>query len=204
MHAAILTLAMAALPACRNTTRMMSDSPVALGGVSNLAEWAVPLDEPGLPNLHQVSDDLYRGAQPTAQGLVRIRDMGVKTVINVRGGDDDRETLARLGLGGEHIPMSAFDPRDADVVRFLRIVTLDDHTPALVHCQHGADRTGLLCAMYRVVVQGWSRQDAIAEMTRGGMGFHSMCQDLVAYVRNADVERLRREAGIGPVRFSAN
>ena len=76
-------------------------------------------------------------------------------------------------------------------MRFLRIVTDHERTPVLVHCHYGADRTGVLCAAYRVAVQGWSKQQAIDEMTRGGMGFHPLCQGMIDYIRNVDVERLR-------------
>ena len=66
----------------------------------------------------------------------------------------------------------------------------------LVHCQHGADRTGLLVAVYRVVVQGWSKERAIDEMTNGGFGFHPVWKNLVAYLRHLDVARIRAEAGL--------
>ena len=44
--------------------------------------------------------------------------------------------------------------------------------PFFVHCQHGSDRTGVCIAAYRIVVQGWTKQDAIREMTGGNYGFH--------------------------------
>ena len=54
-------------------------------------------------------------------------------------------------------------------------------------------------AIYRIAVEGWSKDEAIAEMTRGGFGFHEIWKNLVEYVRELDVERLKREAGItGP------
>ena len=36
-------------------------------------------------------------------------------------------------------------------------------TPGLVHCMHGADRTGTLRAPYRIAVQGWSKDDPIKD-----------------------------------------
>jgi protein tyrosine/serine phosphatase len=67
-----------------------------------------------------------------------------------------------------------------------------------VHCQHGADRTGMMTAIYRIAMEGWSKDDAITEMTEGGYGFHAIWKDLVEYVRELDVERLKREAGVSP------
>jgi protein tyrosine/serine phosphatase len=200
----IAVLAWSAAPGCRNTARMAPNGPgdIAMsalrGDGSTVTDWAQPIAEPGLPNLHRVSAELYRSAQPDDTGLDGLVALGIRTVINARGDDRQRDALGRLAIGYEHMPMSAWSVRDADVVRFLRIVTDASRTPVLVHCEHGADRTGVLCAMYRVIVLGWAKDDAIAEMTRGGMGFNSLCGNLIDYVRDADVDQLRRAAGIAP------
>ena len=68
--------------------------------------------------------------------------------------------------------------------------------PVFVHCEHGADRTGVLCAMYRIAIEDWSPEDAAAEMTRNGMGFNSLFGNLVERVRTADAASLRRQAGL--------
>ena len=66
----------------------------------------------------------------------------------------------------------------------------------LVHCWHGADRTGMMCAVYRLAVEGWTKEEAIEELTEGGYGFHSVWKNIVPYVRDLDVERLREKAGL--------
>jgi protein tyrosine/serine phosphatase len=91
--------------------------------------------------------------------------------------------------------MTAWEPDDDKVERFLRIVTDPSRTPVFVHCQHGADRTGMMVAMYRVVVQGWSKADAIDEMRRGGFGFHPIWRVLPQYVRDVKVDVLRVSLG---------
>jgi protein tyrosine/serine phosphatase len=48
-----------------------------------------------------------------------------------------------------------------DVVKFLQIVTDPEKVPVFVHCQHGADRTGVMAASYRIIVQGWSKDQAL-------------------------------------------
>ena len=184
---------------CKNTVRALPDSPslsAQMGVPASDLAWATAVDEEGLPNLHKVSDVLYRGAQPTDVGLLRLPSLGVKTVVNVRTDDTDGAGMSKLPITYEHLPMSAFNFGDDDVVRFLKLVSDEARTPVFLHCRHGADRTGVLCAMYRVVVQGWSREDAILEMTRGGMHFNSLFQNLVTYVRTADIEELRRRAGL--------
>ncbi len=61
----------------------------------------------------------------------------------------------------------------------------------LIHCQHGADRTGLMSAMYRMLEQNWTAQEALDELVDGGYGFHSVWKNIKRYVLSADVARLR-------------
>jgi protein tyrosine phosphatase (PTP) superfamily phosphohydrolase (DUF442 family) len=160
--------------------------------------WAKPVAKPGLPNLHRVSDVYFRGAQPSAEGMRELEKLGVKTVVNLRAVNSDRDELGDAKLAYEHISFKAWHAEDEDVVRFLRIVTAPERQPVFVHCQHGADRTGMMTAIYRIAMEGWSKDDAITEMTEGGYGFHAIWKDLVEYVRELDVERLKREAGVSP------
>lgn len=160
------------------------------------ATWAQPLTVPGVPNLHKISDSLYRSAQPTAEGMRQLEAMGVRTVINLRSFHSDRDELGETALASEHITMKAWHPEEKELVRFLRLVTTPEKLPALVHCQHGADRTGLMCAVYRVVVCGWSRQEALREMTEGGFGYHSVWVNLPRYFESLDIDSLRHQAGI--------
>ena len=160
------------------------------------ASWAVPLEAPPLENFHRVSRELHRGAQPTREGMKHLAAMGIKTVVNLRLTGSDREELRGTGLDYEHILVNSFRLTDDDVISFLRIVTKPARTPVFVHCRHGADRTGTMCAMYRIVVCGWSRADAIDEMVNGGFGFHHELRYLVKYIEEADIEHLKRQAGI--------
>lgn len=158
--------------------------------------WATVMERPGLPNLHQVSADLYRGAQPTAEGMRELKKLGVRTVVSLRVFHSDSDEIGDTDLAYEEISFKAWHPEDEDVVRFLRIVTDKSRTPVFVHCEYGADRTGTMCAVYRIVVQGWSKEEAVSEMTQGGFGFHEGWQNLADYVKGLEVDRLRREAGI--------
>jgi protein tyrosine phosphatase (PTP) superfamily phosphohydrolase (DUF442 family) len=163
---------------------------------SRPATWAVPVALEGVPNLHKVSDGLYRSAQPTAEGMARLRGLGVRTVVNLRSFHSDRDELAGSGLGYEHIWMKAWHPEEEEVVRFLKIATDTNRIPVLVHCLHGADRTGTMCALYRVAVQGWTKEEALREMREGGFNFHGVFQNLLDWIRGLDPERIRREAGL--------
>ena len=153
--------------------------------------WAQKLDLPGLPNLNKVSDDLYRGAQPTAEGMKELEKLGIKTVVNLRSLHSDRDEMEDVELAYEHIRMTTLDPDMDDIIRFLNIVTDSNSTPVFVHCQHGADRTGTMCAVYRIIIQGWSRKDAAQEMTEGGYGFHSIWDNLADYIRELDIDKIQ-------------
>jgi protein tyrosine phosphatase (PTP) superfamily phosphohydrolase (DUF442 family) len=156
--------------------------------------WAQPLQVPGLPNLHKVSNDLYRCAQPMAEGIKNRSLLGIKTVINLRSFHSDAGIID--DTASEHIAMKAWHPEEEDVVRFLRIVTDPKRVPVLVHCQHGADHTGTMCAIYRIAVQGWSKEEALREMKEGGFGFHGVWQNLIRYIDGLDIERIKQKAGI--------
>jgi len=159
-------------------------------------QWAAEINLPGVPNFHKVSEDLYRGAQPSEEGFRQMEKSGIKTVVNLRAFHSDRDKLKGTNLNYEHINMTAWHPENEDVVRFLKIATDANLTPVFVHCQHGADRTGTMCAIYRIAVQGWSKDKAIEEMTKGDFGFHGIWDNLVKYIRELDIEKIKQQAGI--------
>lgn len=159
-------------------------------------EWAEKIERSGLPNFFKVSDILYRGAQPTGEGMDELKKIGIKTIINLRSFHSDRDEMGDIGFQYEHIYMKAWHPEDKEVVRFLRIVSDEAKTPAFVHCMHGADRTGTMCAIYRMAFEEWSTQEALDEMINGPFGFHSMWENLKEYLVDLDIEGLKKEAGL--------
>lgn len=164
--------------------------------ISRPVTWAQPITLAGAPNLFKVDDALYRSAQPTAQGMRNLKSLGIVTVVNLRSFHSDRHQLKGLGLAYEHIYMKAWHPERKEVIRFLQIVTDPRRTPVLIHCQQGADRTGTMTAIYRIAVQGWSKEDAIREMRQGGYGFNEIWLNLPGWIRDLDIDSIRNEAGI--------
>ena len=79
------------------------------------------------------------------------------------------------------------------MVDFLRIVSTAEFQPVLVHCRHGSDRTGMMVAIYRIVVEGWTKAQAIDEMVNGGYGYHPVWRNLVRYIDALDVDAIRAE-----------
>ena len=166
----------------------------ALADVSNRpSQWAVQVQVPGVPNLHKINDNLYRSAEPTKQGMKNLKILGIKTVINLRAFYYDTELITGAGLLDEELSIKPWHIEDEDVIRVLKIIRQKENGPFLVYCQHGADRTGVISAMYRIVEQGWSKNEAIREMVDGGYGFHAIWSNIIHYVKNVDIEIIKRE-----------
>lgn len=172
------------------------DATPAAPASTDPSAWAEPVVLPGVPNLHRVSAGLYRSAQPSAEGMQQLAALGVRTVVNLRSFHSDRDEIGDTGLAYEHLYMKAWHPEWKEALRFLQIASDPARQPVLVHCQHGADRTGTLVAVYRMAVQGWSADQAIAEMTEGDFGYHPLWVNLPAWLRDLDVPALREEAGL--------
>jgi protein tyrosine/serine phosphatase len=163
---------------------------------ANVERWAQQMDLAGVPNFHKVSDGLYRGAQPTAKGMQALEEFGIKTVVNLRSEHSDSKAIEKTKLDYEEIGFNVLREEDADVVGFLKIIADANRAPVFVHCHLGSDRTGMMSAIYRIVIEDWSKDDAIEEMTQGGYGFYSGLNNIVDYVRKLDVEEVKNASGL--------
>jgi protein tyrosine/serine phosphatase len=142
-------------------------------------------------NLFRMSPTLYRSALPDSGALPLLEKLKVGTVINFLP-ESDKTWLSTPGVTQVQLPYRTNHVDDADVLKALRAIqTAESHGPVLMHCKHGSDRTGLMAAMYRVVIQGWSKEDALSEMTQGGFGDSTHFKDGVRYMMQADVDKLR-------------
>ena len=131
-------------------------------------------DHAVLPRFHQVSERLFRGGQPRTGGLRRLAELGISTVVNLRGENhrtrsDETEAHA-LGLKYFNVPLPTWGrPDEGRVRRILEIITAPESGLVLVHCKDGVDRTGTVVALYRISREGWSPREALAEADRRGM-----------------------------------
>jgi tyrosine-protein phosphatase SIW14 len=127
--------------------------------------------ERGLPNFGRVTDNLYRGAQPTPEGFNALHAMGVGIVVDFREKPAEAATEKRqvesLGMKSVDIPWSAnHEPSSDQIVEFLDLVRANPNTKIYVHCRRGADRTGVMVAAYRIAVEHTSVAEAVSEMHR--------------------------------------
>ncbi|MEY2863434.1 MAG: hypothetical protein RLY58_1141 [Pseudomonadota bacterium] len=165
--------------------------------------WALPVHQMvTLNNVYQVDAHVYRAEQPSAQALAQLMAGQIltasgqpfATVVSLRTTLTDRvlntpDSQVKL----VELPLDTWDVSNAQVLAFLRVATDPKRQPLLVHCRHGADRTGTMVAAYRMVVQGWSADAALAEMKEGGFGYHPVWVNLVHRIRHLPVEQMRRD-----------
>ena len=71
---------------------------------------------------------------------------------------------------------------------FLTLVSDKGQAQFFVHCQHGSNRTVMMCAVYRIAVQGWTKNEVIKEMTLGRFGFHEIWSNLVVHLQKFDLK----------------
>ena len=110
--------------------------------------------------------------------------LGIRSVISLRQTVSDTPLAAGAGLTLYRIPMKSRHVGERDgakvveAMRDLRAV----QGPVLVHCHHGADRTGLIIALWRQLYEGWSKDEAKRELVEGGYGFHTIWSNIPRYL----------------------
>jgi protein tyrosine/serine phosphatase len=166
----------------------------------SLAQNQLKYDE--LPNLHQVNSNLYRGGQPKEGGIGRLKQLGVKTIINLR--DDDgrarsEEAEARAaGLRYFNVPLPNFNrPTDKTVSQILALISSNENQPVFVHCKRGSDRTGTIIAVYRIEHDGWTGEKAKSEAKHYGLGFWQ--RGMKDYIHDYYRRFNQSKVGVAPV-----
>ncbi|HOB74100.1 MAG TPA: tyrosine-protein phosphatase [Phycisphaerae bacterium] len=145
-----------------------------------------------LPYNFDVLDDgqVYRTSQPTADHLETIIDTyGIRTVLNLRGEnpgsdwyDAEKAVCEARGVTLISYPMSAKSLPSADVLASVIETLKTAEYPLLIHCNGGADRTGAVSAIYRMLILGEDRKAALAELSPAHLHFRSYapCMDTLA------------------------
>lgn len=143
---------------------------------------------------------LWRGATPGRADAAWLVQHGIRTVVSLQLDMRHAFESARLDPRVAR-SVTYFRVRDFAAVDVLTHYHLDERVasvlaiineapkPVFVSCRAGVDRTGIIAAAYRVLVEGVSQDKAIAEMD----GFHSPWDPLNArYVRSLTGERKAR------------
>jgi protein tyrosine/serine phosphatase len=146
-----------------------------------------------ITRFERVDSHLFRGGQPDAKGFRYLRDLGIRTIINLRDDDSataERQLVESLGMRYVSLPMKVGNffsrshsiPEEA-IRQFFEVMdaaaslsgpreggpAVQAAGPVFIHCRRGADRTGAMVAFYRIRHHGWTAARAYAEARDLGM-----------------------------------
>ena len=134
--------------------------------------WAKELNR--AENFYQISADVFRSEQPDVNLVPQLKQNRIDVVINLRSRDLDSTQLKDQNLKLIHIPINTWSINREDLLQVMFEIQQAKafEQKMLIHCYHGSDRTGASIAMYRIIFEDWSTQEALDEMKYGGYGFH--------------------------------
>jgi protein tyrosine phosphatase (PTP) superfamily phosphohydrolase (DUF442 family) len=155
------------------------------------ADALTPLDEnsaevtASLPLFRRLNQDYIRGSQPAHGGIETLRQLRVKTVVDLRSAYDHTVDVGlaaeRAGLRYYWLPLSVWNPpTDKEAKEFVSVVTDKMNGPFYVFCSDGLHRTGEMSAIYRLVHDSWTVEQALKEMDE--LGFNPYYWSLRNYV----------------------
>jgi len=169
----LASLACIAVPEARAQTAMAAAVPRP--AAARLAP-AERLALSGLPNAGRVTEQLYRGAQPVPAGYEQLQQLGIAIVVDLHnhGAAERRERRAVESRGMRYVSLPASPiqgPTGAQIAQFFQLLRDNPGRKIFVHCKHGADRTGVMIAVFRMAWEHWTPAQAMAEMH--AFHFHS-------------------------------
>lgn len=140
------------------------------------------LNLPGLDNVGRISPSVYRGNQPKKEGYKTLREMGIRTVINLRSHHREKDMVESAGIRYLEFPIGMLEKINKDEIKqIVRAMSDPYNQPVYVHCALGQDRTGIVVAAYRMDIDGWSLDEAEKEMQ--AFGFNDAWVHLKKFIR---------------------
>ncbi len=129
-----------------------------------------------LPNFHEVNKKLFRGGQPTEEGVKQLSKLGIKTVISFRDTQEkvlgEKKIVEANGMRFVSMPLNNwFKSKDHEIDAIIEEIRKPENQPVFVHCKRGADRTGTVVAVYRMKFDGWTAKQANSEAKEYGIGW---------------------------------
>jgi protein tyrosine/serine phosphatase len=120
-----------------------------------------------------VSGELYRSGQMKAQQLDGYSDRyGIKTIVNLRGSNPgtpwyDIEVAESRRLHIAHVDFALSARREVTAQQAGELVALlrNAQKPILINCKAGADRSGLVSALYLAAIKKWSPELAKEQLS---------------------------------------
>lgn len=174
------------------TTLTACTAPTAPVPAEAQNHWATPIKQDA--NLYRIDDKLYRSEQPITDDAASLHALGIKSVVNLRyfGRNKDRIHLNGQGFKLINQPLRSWHITPKHIAETLYTIEKQQKNGAvLLHCYHGADRTGLISGMYRIVYQNWSIEAAKNEMIQGPYGYHSIWKNIAALFTEEKVAEVK-------------
>lgn len=114
---------------------------------------------------------LYRSRQPTKAEWHLLKKLyDIKTVIDLRHDEPNepwsiiqREFCRDNDMELIRVPVSQTTISDEHFRQLMGIMTDPNYHPVLIHCEHGRFRTGIMVAAYRILIDGWTADQALEE-----------------------------------------
>jgi Protein tyrosine/serine phosphatase len=154
-------------------------------------KWAKSVKSDYVENFFQIDDEFFRSANLSNNAFKELESLEIMEVINLRSYHSDIRESKGTNVKLYRVKMDAHHIREKDVIEVLRIINKREGK-ILVHCKHGSDRTGLIVAMYRIIFQDWSKEDATNELVNGGYGYHTIFSNIPKFIENANIDRIKK------------
>lgn len=155
------------------------------------ANWAQPIIGTTLENFYIIDSTLYRSSQPGKSEFIMLEKLGIKEVLNLRHYHSDIDEIKGTNLKIHQVKMDAAKIKLAEIIETLKIIK-KAKGPVLIHCKHGSDRTGAITAMYRIIFQNWTKEEAIDELINGGYGFHKIYKNIIEFIEKVNIEEIKK------------
>ncbi len=128
---------------------------------------------PPIRNFLRVDKEFCTGGQPRNEHLAKLKEEGVRAVINLRPptehrAEEERAEADRLGLRYFNIPVVFGEPKEEQATEFLKLTDDPANRPAFIHCT-GAVRVGAFWMIRRVLRDGWTVERAEEEAREVGL-----------------------------------
>ena len=153
--------------------------------------WAEPIDKSIIQNGYKLNDLIYRSGQPNHESFKKLYGIGIRKTLNLRLFHNDYGEIAGLPIEEIHVPMFLLNIKKAELIQTAKILA-ETKEPILVHCKDGSNRTGLVIAAYRILVEGWSANEAEEEMKKGGYGYLYIWGDFSSLLHFLDTPETRK------------
>ena len=147
-----------------------------------------------LSHIRRVDDHVYRGRQPRKADFPELHRMGIKTVLDLRGGPIHKPHESKLvqAAGMQYISIrlsGIFEPKDRQIAEILSILEDPARQPVFVHCRRGDDRVGMVIACYRMAHDHWTNAQAFQEALQGHINPLEVL--MRHYIRHFNPDRLQ-------------